>query len=66
MVIREYKLIKTRFIEAANLLDDDNLIWSADLDSVRKDLAKYLREKAEHGESNSPHLLSVVDRFIAD
>lgn len=66
MAIREYITVRTRFIEAANLLDDDNLIWSADLDSIRKDLAKYLREKAEHGESNSPHLVSVVDRFIAD
>lgn len=66
MVIREYKLIRTKFIEAANLLDDDNLIWSADLDSIRKDLANYLRDRAELGERNSQHLINVVDRFIAD
>lgn len=66
MVIREYETIRTRFIKAANLLDDDNLIWSADLDSIRKDLATYLRDRAELGERNSQHLINVVDRFIAD
>jgi hypothetical protein len=69
MVIREVKLdkfVKRDFIEAAKLLDDDNLIWSADLDSIRKDLAKYLRERAESGASNSRHLIEVVERFIAD
>jgi hypothetical protein len=69
MVIREVKLdkfVKRDFIEAAKLLDDDNLIWSADLDAIRKDLAKYLRERAESGASNSRHLIEVVERFIAD
>ena len=58
--------IKREFLEAAKLLDDDNLEWSSDLDCIRKDLAKYLRERAEKGEQNSRHLRNVVERFIAD
>ena len=58
--------IKREFLEAAKLLDDDNLEWSSDLDCIRKDLAKYLTERAEKGEQNSRHLRDVVERFIAD
>ena len=53
------------FLEAARLLDDDNLVWSADLDSIRKQLAVYLRAKAPLGSSNNPALIGVVERFIA-
>ena len=53
------------FLEAARLLDDDNLVWSADLDSIRKQLAVYLRAKASLGSSNNPALVQVVERFIA-
>ena len=53
------------FLEAARLLDDDNLVWSADLDSIRKQLAVYLRAKASLGSANNPALIGVVERFIA-
>lgn len=53
------------FLEAARLLDDDNLVWSADLDSIRKQLAVYLRAKAPLGSANNPALIGVVERFIA-
>lgn len=53
------------FLEAARLLDDDQLVWSADLDSIRKQLAVYLRAKASLGSSNNPALVAVVERFIA-
>lgn len=69
MAIRQLRLSKTvkaDFIQAARLLEDDNLIWSADLDTIRKPMAEYLREKAELGNQNSWHLIDVVDRFIAD
>jgi hypothetical protein len=69
MAIRQFRLsknVKADFITAAKLLEDDNLIWSADLDSIRHSLAKYLREKAENGNENSWHLIDVVDRFISD
>lgn len=54
------------FKQAAALLDDDNLVWSADLDGVRQDLARYISERATLGTANSPHLISVVQRFIAE
>ena len=53
------------FLEAARLLDDDNLVWSSDLDSIRKQLAVYLRAKAPFGSANNPALVQVVERFIA-
>lgn len=54
------------FKQAAALLDDDNLIWSSDLDSIRRDLSRYISDRASLGAANNPHLISVVQRFIAD
>ena len=54
------------FRQAAGLLRDPHLVWSADLDCIREDLAEYLEEKAALGSENSPSLISVVQRFIAD
>ena len=54
------------FKQAAGLLDDDNLVWSADLDSIRKDLARYISDRATLGAANNPHLIAVVQRFIAE
>ena len=31
------------FMQAAGLLRDKNLVWSADLDSIREELADYLK-----------------------
>lgn len=53
------------FLEAARLLDDDNLVWSADLDSIRKQLSVYLRAKAPLGSANNRALIEIVERFIA-
>jgi hypothetical protein len=54
------------FRQAAALLKDKNLVWSADLDSIREDLASYLESKATLGSANSPHLIAVVQRLLAD
>lgn len=54
------------FKQAAALLDDDNLVWSADLDSIRKDLARYIESRATLGAANNPHLIQVVQSFIAE
>lgn len=54
------------FKQAAALLDDDQLVWSADFDSIRKDLARYLETKASLGVGNNPHLINVVQSIIAD
>lgn len=58
--------IYTDFRQAAALLRDRNLVWSADLDSIREDLAEYIESKAGLGVGNNPHLISVVQTLIAD
>lgn len=58
--------IRTDFKQAAGLLRDPNLVWSADLDSIREELADYLDERADTAGDNSPHLVRVVQRLIAE
>lgn len=68
MVIRQMKTerVIADFKQAAALLRDKNLVWSADLDSIREELAEYIESKATLGNSNNPHLIAVVQRLIAD
>ena len=54
------------FKQAAGLLDDDNLVWSSDLDSIRRDLARYLSAKASLGAANNPHLIQLVQTLLAE
>jgi len=54
------------FRQAAALLRDKNLVWSADLDSIREELADYLDAKAGLRNENNPHLIAVVQRLLAD
>ena len=54
------------FRQAAALLRDKNLVWSADLDCIREDLAAYLETKSMLGSSNNPHLVAIVQRLLAD
>lgn len=56
--------IRADFLTAAALLSDPNLVWSADLDAIREDLAKYLEDRASLGAANSPHLIQVVETLI--
>jgi hypothetical protein len=58
--------ITADFKQAAALLKDKNLVWSADLDSIREELAGYLEVKATLGSANNPHLIAVVQRLISD
>jgi len=54
------------FKQAAALLDDDNLIWDNDLNAIRRDLSRYLSDKASLGSANHPHLIQLVQTLIAD
>jgi hypothetical protein len=54
------------FKQAASLLRDKNLVWSADLNCIREDLAEYIESKATLGSANNPHLIAVVQRLLAD
>jgi hypothetical protein len=53
------------FLQAAGLLEAD-LIWSADMEAIRKDLATFLRAKAALGIANHPSLISLVQHLLAD
>ncbi len=54
------------FRQAAALLRDKNLVWSADLDCIREDLADYIESRALFGLSNGQHLINVVQRLLDD
>ena len=58
--------IYTNFRQAAGLLRDPHLVWSADLDCIREDLADFIDSMAELGSKNSPYLIKVVDLLLAD
>ena len=58
--------IYANFRQAAGLLRDPHLVWSADLDCIREELAEYIDSKASLGAGNSPYLIKVVDILIAD
>lgn len=57
--------ITTDFLQAAGLLEAD-LIWSEDMEAIRKDLATYLRAKSALANANHPSLISLVQHLLAD
>ncbi len=52
--------------QAAALLRDKNLVWSADLDCIREDLALYIETSIANGGLHSPALNRIVQTLIAD
>lgn len=54
------------FRQAAALLRDKNLVWSADLDSIREDLADFLEQAVALGYDNNTSLQYIVQNLIAD
>ena len=54
------------FKQAAALLDDDNLVWDDNLDAIRRDLARYISDRASLGTANNAHLINLVQTLIAD
>jgi hypothetical protein len=60
------KRIYADFMQAASLLRDKNLVWSADLDAIREDLAVYLEFALESGNWQSPTLHRIVQSLIAE
>jgi len=53
------------FKQAAALLRDPNLVWSADLDSIREDLADYLEVALVDDTWQSPTLQRIVQALIS-
>ncbi len=54
------------FRQAAALLRDKNLVWSADLDCIREDLALYLEYAVISGQMQHSALQRIVQSLIAD
>ena len=54
------------FKQAAALLDDDNLLWDGDLNAIRRDLSRYISDRASLGTANDLHLINLVQTLIAD
>lgn len=58
--------IRADFRQAASLLRDKNLVWSADLDSIRNDLADFIEQAVALGYDNNTSLQYIVQNLIAD
>jgi hypothetical protein len=56
----------TDFRQAAALLRDKNLVWSADLDCIREDLSMYLEVAVINDQWRNPALQRIVQSLIAD
>lgn len=54
------------FRQAAWLLRDKNLVWSADMDAIRDDLADFLEQAVALGYDNNTTLQYIVQNLIAD
>jgi hypothetical protein len=61
---KEHQRIQDDFRQAAGLLRHD-LVWSADFEAIRSDLADYLDMKSVLGAGNSLSLVKVVQHLIS-
>lgn len=51
---------------AADLCNDDDLVWSEDFDRIRLALGTWFRYEAQMGTSANKHALKVADLLIED
>jgi hypothetical protein len=61
---REHQRIKNNFKQASGLLRHD-LVWDADFESIRSDLAEYLDSRSDAGVANHTSLINLVNKLIA-
>lgn len=54
------------FKQAASLLRDPNLVWSADLDTIREDLADYIESALVDARWQNKTLQRIVQALIND
>jgi hypothetical protein len=52
--------------QASGLLLDNNLEWSADMESIRVNLGIFLIKTADKGDFTDPHLSGMVQQLIAE
>ena len=61
---KEHQRIKNNFKQASGLLRHD-LVWDADFESIRSDLAEYLDSRSDAGVANHTSLINLVNKLIA-
>jgi hypothetical protein len=66
MATRRELRVAADFKQAAALLKDKNLVWSADLDCIRQDLANYIEAALTDHTWQSATLQRIVQALIAD
>ena len=66
MVTRRQVRAFADFKQAAALLRDPNLVWSADLDSIREDLADYIESALVDSRWQNKTLQRIVQALISD
>lgn len=57
---RAYNLLRV----ARQLLQDKNLVWSADFGYIKDDLAQIMKEQAPLGNLANPHVLAIADKLM--
>jgi hypothetical protein len=60
--LSNYKLLKA----AIDLLDDDNLVWSADFECIRKHLSAMLTDQARVANHASVHALRLAKELTRE
>jgi|TARA_R110000772_G_scaffold73233_4_gene160182 hypothetical protein len=61
---KENQRIKNNFKQASGLLRHD-LVWDADFEAIRSDLAEYIDSRSESGVANHTSLINLVNKLIA-
>lgn len=61
---KEHQRIQDDFRQAAGLLRHD-LVWDADFEAIRSDLADYLDSRSDAGVANHATLITLVKKLIA-
>ena len=65
-VIREWDAAYAKLRTASELLLDKNLVWSEDMESIRKPLGGALRYEARLGSHANPDLLRIADALLEE
>lgn len=66
MTLRETLMTTTNVLEAVTLLRDDNLVWSADMQDIKDNLADLLITAAAQGDIMLAVADTLAKKIIAD
>lgn len=63
---KKFKRVYADMKQAASLLKDPNLVWSADLEAIREPLANYLDTNASMGHYNDKEIIKLARAIISE